>query len=48
VHYIAYKFEIIGKNESFFALIEGGGPFLRDLIGYLVKRYIVKPLQDYC
>jgi hypothetical protein len=47
VHYIACKFEIIGKNESFLALMEGGGPFPRDLTGYLVKRYIVKPLQDY-
>jgi hypothetical protein len=47
VYYIACKFEIIGKDESFLALIEEGGPFLRDLTGYLVRRYIVKPLQDY-
>jgi hypothetical protein len=42
VHYVACKFEIIGADESFLALMEESGPFPRDLTGYLVRRYSVK------
>jgi hypothetical protein len=38
VHYVACVFEIVARDHSFLALMEEGGPFVRDLMSMLLKR----------
>jgi hypothetical protein len=37
-HYVACNFEDMARNESFLALMEGGGAFIRDITDLLLKR----------